>query len=255
MNHSLAGMLPWTGLLFLWACASPGALRTRPGGPPPSRSQAEPSPAGAPGAPADPPSRVYRERIEWINVWIPDATVNLLPRVLLVGDSITQGYYGKVAGLLSGKAYVGRLTTSLSVCDPKFLDVLKPVLESFHFAVVQFNNGIHGADYPLEAYRKGLEKAFRFLRAEARGARLIWASTTPARFQPENKARNAQILARNRVALELCKKYGFPVNDLYALSKDLDPLHRDSFHYRAEAIRTQARAVARFVQKFLPKKR
>jgi hypothetical protein len=35
--------------------------------------------------------------IEWCNIWIPDANGTKLPRVLLIGDSITQGYYPKVA--------------------------------------------------------------------------------------------------------------------------------------------------------------
>ena len=250
-------LLPWLGILVLWACAAPGGTKAhpwkeRPGVPgAPSREAGRATlPAGAASRP-----KVYRERIEWIRAWIPDAHHDLLPRVLLVGDSITQGYYGRVAKLLSGKAYVGSLTTSLSVCDPKFLDVLKPILESFRFSVIHFNNGIHGPKYSLDAYRRGLDKAFRFLREKAEGAKIVWASTTPARFRPANKERNARIRARNRVALELARKYNLPVDDLYTLSKDLDPLHRDDYHYKPKAVQAQARAVARFLEQFIPKKK
>ena len=257
MQGFLKPLTPWLGILLLWACAAPGGTNAHPWrkgtsapGSPSQEAGHAPFSAGTASKP-----KVYRERIEWIRVWIPDARRDLRPRILLVGDSITQGYYGRVAGLLSGKAYVGSLTTSLSVCDPKFLDVLKPILDSFRFSVIHFNNGIHGKDYSLEAYKKSLDKTFRFLREKAQGARIVWASTTPARFRPASKERNAQILARNRAALELAKKYNLPVDDLYALSKDLDPLHRDDFHYKPKAIQAQARAVARFLERFIPKKK
>ena len=45
-----------------------------------------------------------RERIEWIDIWVTDADKDDLPRVLLVGDSITRGYFGDVEKHLSAKA-------------------------------------------------------------------------------------------------------------------------------------------------------
>ena len=35
-----------------------------------------------------------RERIEWADIWVTDADKDDLPRVLLIGDSITRGYFG-----------------------------------------------------------------------------------------------------------------------------------------------------------------
>ena len=71
---------------------------------------------------------VARERIEWCNIWIPDANGTTLPRVLLIGDSITQGYYRQVAERLEGKASVARLTTSKSIGDPALLAEVALVL-------------------------------------------------------------------------------------------------------------------------------
>ena len=56
---------------------------------------------------ADEP-HVAREAIEWCNIWIPDANGTTLPRVLLIGDSITQGYYRQAAERLKGKASVAK---------------------------------------------------------------------------------------------------------------------------------------------------
>ena len=66
-------------------------------------------------------SHISREAIEWCNIWIPDANETKLPRVLLIGDSITGGYGPKVADALKGKASVARLTTSKSIGDPALL--------------------------------------------------------------------------------------------------------------------------------------
>ena len=73
-----------------------------------------------------------RERIEWCDIWITDAEKEGVPRVLLIGDSITRGYYGEVEKLLAGRAHCARLTTSRCVSDPVFFDELSLVLSSTH---------------------------------------------------------------------------------------------------------------------------
>ena len=56
-----------------------------------------------------------REDTEWLDVWLPDTNARDLPRVLLIGDSITHGYYPEVRAHLKGRAYVARLTTSQTI--------------------------------------------------------------------------------------------------------------------------------------------
>ena len=55
---------------------------------------------------------MVRENIEWLDVWVPGNNVTDRPRVLLIGDSITRGYYKAVEDKLKGKAVVCRLATS-----------------------------------------------------------------------------------------------------------------------------------------------
>jgi hypothetical protein len=45
-------------------------------------------------------------------VSLPHTNDHQLPRVLLIGDSITGGYYSDVEKALAGRAYVARLSTS-----------------------------------------------------------------------------------------------------------------------------------------------
>src|ERR1700722_3293127 len=69
-----------------------------------------------------------RESIEWCDIWISHANETNLPRVLLIGDSITRAYYPEVENRLAGKAYVARLTTSRFISDPVLLQEIALVL-------------------------------------------------------------------------------------------------------------------------------
>ncbi len=55
----------------------------------------------APGAPVSP--HIFREDIEWLDIWMPDSKVTNQPRVLLIGDSITRAYNREVETALNGK--------------------------------------------------------------------------------------------------------------------------------------------------------
>ena len=98
--------------------------------------------------------KIAREYIEWSDIWIPGANKTDLPHVLLIGNSITRGYYGKVEAALKEKAYVGRLSNSKSVGDPALIEELTVVLKNTKFDVIHFNNGLHGFDYTEEEYDK-----------------------------------------------------------------------------------------------------
>ena len=125
--------------------------------------------------------KIAREHIEWSDVWIPEANKTDLPHVLLIGNSITRGYYKKVEQTLKGKAYVGRLSNSQSVGDPALLEEIAVVLKNTHFDIIHFNNGLHGFDYTEEEYDKNFPKLIKIIRRYAPKAKLIWATTTPVR--------------------------------------------------------------------------
>lgn len=48
--------------------------------------------------------RIERENTEWCDIWIPSASKTDKPHVLLVGDSITKGYYKSVCKNTAGHA-------------------------------------------------------------------------------------------------------------------------------------------------------
>src|SRR5438067_4051155 len=121
------------------------------------------------------------ESIEWCDIWISHANETILPRVLLIGDSITRAYYPEVEKRLAGKAFVARLATSRFVADPVLLKEIALVLDGTRFDVIHFNNGMHGWQHSETEYRKAFPKFIKTIRAHAPKARLIWATTTPLR--------------------------------------------------------------------------
>src|ERR1700742_965094 len=88
-----------------------------------------------------------REAIEWCDIWISHANETNLPRVLLIGDSITRDYYPEVEKRLAGKALVARLATSRFPADPMLAKEIALVLDGTRFDVIHFNNGMHGWHY------------------------------------------------------------------------------------------------------------
>lgn len=171
----------------------------------------------APFTSADEP---VRERIEWIDIWVTDADKSDLPRVLLVGDSITRGYFGAVEKHLEGKAFCARLTTSKCVSDPTFNDDLGTLLKQYKFSVIHFNNGLHGWGYTEDQYRNGLAKTVAAVKERGGNAKLIWATSTPMRETTDLLRFSEQtdrVIARNKIAAEIMKVNDIPTDDLFGL--------------------------------------
>jgi lysophospholipase L1-like esterase len=135
-----------------------------------------------------------------------------LPRVLLIGDSVSRGYTQAVRKALAGKANVHRAPEN---CGPtanglKKLDVW---LGDGRWQVIHFNFGIHDRATPIADYQQRLEELVERMRKS--GAKLIWASTTPIPDDPAKKQSAASIVERNQAAAEVMKKHGIATDDLF----------------------------------------
>ena len=198
-----------------------------------------------------------RESIEWCDIWISHANETNLPRVLLIGDSITRGYYSEVEKRLAGKAFVARLTTSAFLTDPMLNQQLALVLDNTKFDVIHFNNGMHGWQHSEEEYRKAFPGFLATIQKHAPGAKLIWAATTPLKVPPNSpasnptQASNERVAVRNAIALEFANMEKIPVNDLNTLVKGHPEYHSDNVHFNREGIAVQAEQVAAQIEKLL----
>jgi hypothetical protein len=198
------------------------------------------------------------EAIEWCDIWISHANETNLPRVLLIGDSITRDYYHEVENRLAGKAFVARLATSRFVSDPVLLKEIELVLDDAKFDVIQFNNGMHGWQHSEAEYREAFPKVFKTIRAHAPKARLIWATTTPLRdgngVTGDTRAdySDDRIAARNALAAEVVTVQKIPTVDLNAAVRGRPELHSDNVHFNAQGSQILAAEVSAAVAKLLP---
>jgi len=197
-------------------------------------------------------SEIRRENIEWTDVWFPNSNSHDLPRVLLIGDSITRAYFPAVEKNLQGKAYCARIATSKAIGDPALLTELATLMSEAKFDVVHFNIGMHGWAYTEDEYRAHLPELLATIRRAAPGARLIWASTTPVRKDKESGPSNTRIADRNRIARNLFTREGIPSDDLGALMLSHSDLHSDDVHFNAEGSAMIASQVADAILKALP---
>jgi len=163
-----------------------------------------------------------------------------LPRVLLVGDSISIGYTAPVRELMKGKANLHR---PLANCGPTTAGLrgLSKWLETGgadkKWDVIHFNWGLHDLKFlgpdganlqdpadpknhqqvPPVEYRKNLTELVKQLRAT--GATLIWRNTTPV---PEG-ARGRVVghsVKYNEIAAEVMEAANIEIHDLYSFAKE-----------------------------------
>jgi len=195
---------------------------------------------------------LIRERIEWCDIWITNADKGDLPRVLLIGDSITRGYFGAVEKALEGKADCARLTTSRCICDPVFFDELLLVLRQYRFKVIHFNNGLHGMGYTQDQYHEGFAHLMKTLEESGQGARLIWATSTPVRKRgalTELDDATETVRERNRIAADFVAKAGLPTDDLFTLGIDHPEYYGDDgVHHNPTGTAAQAKQVAKSIE-------
>lgn len=177
-----------------------------------------------------------------------------LPRVLLIGDSVSRGYTLPARVALERKANVHRAPEN---CGPtangiKKMDIW---LGEGKWDVIHFNFGIHDRKTSAKDYEDRLELIVKQLKAT--GAKLIWASTTP--IPPDTKdgpEATTSIIEKNRIAADIMKKNMVHVNDLFdfitpQLSKVQNPM---DVHFKGEGYDMLGRQVALKIEQVLKTK-
>lgn len=185
-----------------------------------------------------------------------------LPKVLIMGDSISLGYTPFVKKLLVGKAEVihHKGNAGPTIRGIKQIDSW---LGDTKWDLIHFNFGLwdmYGWEYVKQdrspaMYEKRLETLVQ--RLEKTGAKLIWATTTPACPAPEftmhkrfkSDVTIAPALEKQYLdaAQRVMKKHKIPINDLHALIKPTLQEHavaQDNVHFRPEGRKKLAQQVA-----------
>jgi lysophospholipase L1-like esterase len=186
-----------------------------------------------------------------------------LPRVLIVGDSISIGYTPFVEKQLAGKATIahnaanaGTTGNGVFMMD-SWLDA-----KQGKWDVVHFNFGLHDlkrlSDGGHQVEPAQYERYLRLFveKLKGTGAKLVFATTTPV---PEGKVSPprtpADVPAYNAIAVRVMKENNIPVNDLYSLAL----AHLSEWqlpvnvHYKPEGYEGLARQVSKAISEQLAK--
>jgi lysophospholipase L1-like esterase len=192
----------------------------------------------------------------------PVTDVPGLPRVLIIGDSISMGYTLPVRKLLEGKANVHRIPVNGGPTKNGTANIAK-WLGDGKWDVIHFNWGIHDLKIMPDGKRQvepaDYEKNLRELVAKmkATGAKLIWATTTPipeGKMSPDRKF--GQVKEYNDIAAKVMSENGIATNDLNAhITPQFDRLSiSKDLHYTKEGSEFLAKKVAAEIEKALPRK-
>jgi GDSL-like Lipase/Acylhydrolase family len=193
-----------------------------------------------------------------------------LPRVLVIGDSISIGYTLPLREALQGKANVHRPAAN---CGPssRGVESIDQWLGDGKWDVIHFNFGLHDVRYfddqakATDAgkghrqvsdsdYEKNLE--LLVIRMKKTGAKLIFATTTPVppgsagRIQGEEKK-------YNEIALRVMQKNGVTLDDLYSFCQPRlaeIQLPNNNVHFKPEGYKQLADQVAASILKSLSSK-
>ncbi len=182
-----------------------------------------------------------------------------LPRVLLIGDSISMGYTVPVRKLLKGKANVHRIPTNGGPTSRGIANI-DQWLGDGKWDVIHFNWGIHDLKFMPTGLRQvepaDYEKNLRALVAKlkATGATLIWAETTPIPDEMLVGERKFGDEAEyNRIAAKIMKEEGVVTNDLNAfVTPRFAELQKPKdLHYKSEGSDYLATKVAKEIEAVL----
>lgn len=183
-----------------------------------------------------------------------------LPRVLLIGDSISIGYTVPVRQMLKGKTNVHRIPTNGGPTIRGLMNIDK-WLGNSKWDVIHFNWGLHDLkmdatgkhQVPLGDYEKNLEKLIT--RLKKTNAVLIWASTTPVPLNVKPPRTDSDVLKYNAAAAKLMKKHSIQINDLYRFAlPQLKSIQRPAnVHFTPKGSQTLGRQVAASIEKVLQK--
>jgi len=157
-----------------------------------------------------------------------------LPRVLLIGDSISIGYTVPVRELLKGKANVHRPLTN---CGPttRGLAEIDKWLGNGKWDVIHFNWGLHDLKYlgpngknladpkaagsrqqvPIDEYEANLRRLVA--RLKKTDANLIWRSTTPVPEGAKGRVVGDSV-KYNAVAKTIMDEHEITIDDQYSFA-------------------------------------
>ena len=204
---------------------------------------------------------------------IPVEDIKGLPRVLLIGDSISIGYTVPARDALRGEVNVHRPLTN---CGPttRGLEGLSQWLGDTDWDVIHFNWGLHDLKYlgpdgenltdpkdlrnhqqvPPKEYEKNLRQLVFQLKKTS--AILIWRNTTPVPAGSKGRV-EGDAATYNDIAKQVMAEHGIEIHDMYGSVKphmETLMLPNGNVHFTKEGSEKLGGDVADVIMQALQKK-
>lgn len=181
-------------------------------------------------------SRV-REDIEWSIHYAYDMKNEELPRVLLIGDSICNGYQTFVREKLAGKMNVSFWANSKCVTDPDYFRELEYILDYTKYNVISFNNGLHSLTTDRREWEAAYRAAIDFIEVKCPGVKMYITLCTPLKdpaLTAVSKELNGYAVSLKKTVIDLFT----PMDAL-----DRDEFWTDTYHFNDRAKDMQAEII------------
>ena len=185
-----------------------------------------------------------------------------LPRVLLIGDSISIGYTLSARAELKGVANLHRIPTNGGPTS-RGLENIEKWIGQTKWGVIHFNWGLHDLCYrdPKSKTQGNRDKVNGKVthdlvaKLKATGAKLIFATTTPV---PEGEAgrKVGDDLRYNKAAVAVMKRHKVVINDLHAaVAGKMETLgtRPGNVHFKPEGSKLLGQKVAAGIKEALGK--
>jgi len=195
-----------------------------------------------------------------------------LPRVLLLGDSISIGYTLGVRKLLAGKANVHRPAANCA-SSKHGIEFIDKWLGEGKWDVIHFNWGLHDLKYlgpngenladpespeskqqvPPKQYETNMRALVQ--RLKKTGAVLVWCATTPVPQGCQGRV-PGDSAKYNQIAAKVMQEEGVAINDLFSFAQPrLKEIQRPAnVHFTAEGSAELAEEVAKHIEEALAKR-
>jgi hypothetical protein len=169
----------------------------------------------------------------------------IMKNILLIGDSIRMGYDKSVKRSLDGIAtvYFPSENCRFASYVLRYLHEYKNLLCGEDADVVYWNAGLwdclrileEDPHTPKDIYAYYIDRICFRINKIFPNAKVIFATSTRViseQMSKDFKRYNEEIKEYNDIAVAIVKKYGFDVDDLYALSATMpESAHSDAVHY------------------------
>ncbi len=187
------------------------------------------------------------ETFEWDSTWLQHTEDHTSPRVLYIGDSISQGTRGRLNALCAGKIHFDGYASSKALDNAGYF----PMLTAFAAQqpkrdAILFNNGLHGYHLDENSYEAQYEVFVERLQMKFPDTPLYLVLST---FSTAPEFYNDRIVERNRRVRKIAAKKGLHTIDQYAVTKGRTELHQnDQVHFTTEGYTVLAESILAFLK-------